>query len=323
MVKRLRRAIAAFRAGFRSSMAESRTTERSLRERDRRRTFQTGPVPFLLQTVGLLCFGASVWLWIEFGAVWGIAALALYLGFLWVAMRVANRIQRKKQAARNATASAIVGRLRNGEKVPFSLFLRSFSSSGKLGRLISEPGKEDLFSSDLETTLARALEPDHPLIGIGIRGEVSGSGKITPTDEEWKKDFELLARNAHLVFAVPGLGISLRWEFQWLTTEGMIPKCVFIMPATQRKSREPEWRAVQDAWRDQGWQLPAFDPSGCLFRILSNGACKRLCSFKKLQEADVDLLLWTVSVDQTLKDTDRMQEEMRERFRQVFGREPK
>lgn len=321
MLIRLRRAITAFRKAFLDSIAESRSTDRQLQERDRRRTFQTGLMPFLFQMLALLCFGASWWFWSEFGAVWGLAALALYVGLLWVAMQLANRTQRKKQAARNATASAIVHRLLNGENVAFSLFLHPFSSSGKLGTLISDPGKEDLFSSDLETTIAKALEPEHPLIGIGTHGEV-GSGKITPTDEEWKKDFEFLAHTAHLVFAVPGLSISLRWEFQRLITEGMIPKCVFIMPATQRKSREPEWREVQDAWRDYGLQLPAFDPNGCLFRILPNGASERICSFRKLEEADVDLILWSVSVGQTLKNTYRMQAEMREKFREVFGREP-
>ncbi len=134
----------------------------------------------------------------------------------------------------------------------------------------------------------------------------------------WKSDFELLARHAHLIFVVPGLSAGVRWELEWLGREVMVQKCVFIMPPSQHDV----WHEVQEACRTMGWKLPEPDRNGCLFRIGPDGTCYGVCSFRSLRELDLVFVLTAVSIANTLKETDRIQAEMRQRFRQVFGRDP-
>lgn len=103
------------------------------------------------------------------------------------------RFERRQSERDNFAASLI-----DNKRKDFFLYLRPFNSTGRLPitlqtttRYDNTPGYSPKVHYednhiDLETELARALEPWGQLVGLGSPGTAKGAGRIAVSDEEWR-----------------------------------------------------------------------------------------------------------------------------------------
>jgi hypothetical protein len=109
---------------------------------------------------------------------------------------------------------------------------------------------------------------------------IPGTGKVASTETDWHEKIMLLARHAETIVIVPFNFAGTIWELEWLHHNGMLPKCVFVMPATTGGARNHE-----EAWKDAsrfltsiGIHAPEYERSGKLF-YLDEGTVRSLRSF--------------------------------------------
>jgi hypothetical protein len=158
----------------------------------------------------------------------------------------------------------------------FALFLRPFSITRRLavknpyasvGYLWPGAANEPKLV-DLETLLADAFSSDNPLVGLGEPGEAIGVGRVRTSEQDWREAVKKMAPAAQNVLVVPSAKEGTKWEIEYLKEQGLLSKCVFIMPP----SRDIE--IVQD-WKSSigkvPVEMPPHDPAGLLYSVNANG----------------------------------------------------
>ncbi|MFL5330273.1 MAG: hypothetical protein ACJ8C4_15335 [Gemmataceae bacterium] len=188
------------------------------------------------------------------------------VGFL--AWGAYNLGQTRGQRRRDAFAANLLGTLHSGGKPPpFSLYLRSFSTTGKMPVEAAEFTNHSFASAlqykDLETILAEAIEPHAPLIALGTPGEHFGAGRILTDDAHWAELVYLLANAAETIYLVPSSRKGVVWEVQWLVKDGLIEKTIFLNPP------KTEWVPIQTAIARAGVRVPP--EQAVVYRVDSNG----------------------------------------------------
>jgi hypothetical protein len=185
----------------------------------------------------------------------------------------------------------------------FLLYLRPFRTTGQLNsgnpeyatgpmtpRACTQPK-----SVEFETRLATAVESFGPLIAFGKPGEHFGSGRIHATEEEWREDFKKLANRAWAIFVLPFNATSTQWEIDWLIHEGLIPKCIFVMPPRpigDFQAVSKMWSEAREVLSNKGVPLPPYSGDGALFRIGQNEKLTGIqqSSSRRLRRQVLDLL---------------------------------
>jgi hypothetical protein len=131
------------------------------------------------------------------------------------------------------------------QRTPFCLYLRPFSSTGRLpvvtaslttqfrtpviGRDYRTTTANEI--TDLETLLARALVFALPLVALGRPGEQVGAGRIRTTEEDWWTRFLLLARNAAAIIVLPSRNAGTKRELETIFAKPeLLSKTAFIIP---------------------------------------------------------------------------------------------
>lgn len=185
----------------------------------------------------------------------------------------------------------------------FLLYLRPFSTTGQLNsgnpeyatgpmtpRAYTQPK-----SVEFETRLATAVESFGPLIAFGKPGEHFGAGRIHATEDEWREDFMKLANRAWAIFVLPFNAPSTQWEIEWLISEGLIPKCIFVMPPQPTgdfQAVSKMWSEAREVLLNKGLPLPPYSADGALFRIGQKGEFNGIqqSSIRHLRRQVLDLL---------------------------------
>jgi hypothetical protein len=152
----------------------------------------------------------------------------------------------------------------------YVLYLRSFVASERLPRVSVEPWG----SVDLEDILAGLLDEWHS-IALG-RTELDrfGPGRLTSDDAEWKDVVRVLANEAHAIIVLPVCTEGTCWEIDWVTTNKLLSKTVFVMPPSNDENADwwaRKWRELSEWALHMRLRFPEYSTQGVLFRVTRDG----------------------------------------------------
>ena len=236
--------------------------------------------------------------------MYGLAGVSGLVMSLFFGLRAEKMQDVRDESARSLLDDQIRG-VRRGEIPVFFLYLRSFSSTGKLhvkshGGWFSLPTPRLFLEgefTDLEVALGRALEPAGPLIALGLPGEHVGAGRIKSEEEGWKDDVRLLAKKAQAIFVVPSDHPGTIWEIEWLKSKRQLKKTIFIMPPKSRGSPRSdfdirtEWQKAAESLQSLGIAVPEYDKKGMVLTVGGDGG---VASARRLRFHDKDEVLGAV-----------------------------
>ncbi len=220
----------------------------------------------------------------------GLALIGL-LGALYMYPRRWLNIPRV-QADRDRFAQELIPFIANrGErdKVKFGLYLRPFFTDKRF-RLTGE-GHTDIDAvryggaKTLETLIADAYDKVITLIAIGGDASQKGPGRVIATNDNWTSVFQLVAKEASIIFAVPFSQPATAWEVRELIASNQIQKVVFVVPPLKRwlwgKFRGQRVNNVGDLFHisrmefaDAGIAIPEMGEHGGLFRVGTDGSAQ-------------------------------------------------
>jgi hypothetical protein len=159
-----------------------------------------------------------------------------------------------QQRRRDRWAAAIDEKLADETGDLFTLYLRPFTSTGRvripLKSIVLKRGviagpatvqdtqlgltsrfKRYVTFGDFETELADTVDSQAPLVALGRPGEQVGAGRIESTDEDWRAKFRHLATRAVAIVVVPSLRSGTRAEIDAiLSTPEWAVKTMFFVP---------------------------------------------------------------------------------------------
>jgi len=221
--------------------------------------------------------------------------IGLFLGFC--ARPLSRRYKSREQRKRDERAAAILAACREGRRREFSLYLRSFETTGRMPFEAEMMGVEvannmgDDAVADFETSLAHAVENGAPMLALGRPGEQIGAGRILTTEEGWQGDLSLLAREATVIFLAPSTRPGTMWEIDWLIDARLLHKTIWVQPPTGWGSLRHalgkarfDWKAMWDqiigTMQSKGLQPPPFDKRGTLFTFDNNGTLRVTSTLK-------------------------------------------
>jgi hypothetical protein len=95
---------------------------------------------------------------------------------------------------------------------------------------------------------------------------------ITP-DKEWKQDILLLLHRCRAILLVPSHREGTLWEVGSIYREGLLEKCIFLMPPHSSKAIDTSerWVEARAAVGGLGLELPDYQKSGMLFTLTASG----------------------------------------------------
>ena len=190
--------------------------------------------------------------------------------------------RRYEQRRRDGRAAALVGRLLDtsdsAAALRYVLFLRPFSTTGRLAVSNPKPRWLPLLPSyfaheatlEFETVLSEALEPDLSLVALGRPGEHVGAGRVAVTDDDWKRLFQRLVKDARWIVMIPSHQGETRWEVRQLVAQEYLRKTVFLMPPTLRPGGmdiAADWAEARAGLAADGVHLPPYTGGGQFFRL--------------------------------------------------------
>lgn len=223
---------------------------------------------------------------------WRLSPIAILVGLGFYAFaRMLGRADAEKGdeiRARGAATDLGAARAaaRHGERVPRTLYLRGFETTGRL-MLENENAPHDLFSLnavdsdpyvDVERLLAEALDDTLPLLALGRPGEHLGAARLKTSERRWRRDLVTLATACDQIVLWPSSRPGTLWEFGFLLRQRLLGKTIMLMPpydlVSARGDANPEfdplagWEQARTAIRDtHAVELPAYDRKGALLLI--------------------------------------------------------
>jgi hypothetical protein len=165
------------------------------------------------------------------------------------------------------------------------VYLRSFIASDHLPACNVAPWGR----IDLEELLACLLDGS-PLIALGNPDfERLGPGRVETTDANWREALRGLALDAQMIIVIPAVTRGTSWELEWVTTNKLLHKTCFIMPAASEPEQQVWWAsnwAELKRWAVRlGTNLPAYSAAGSVFRLSSEGLVEEM-DYRALYDPD-------------------------------------
>ncbi|MCB0555698.1 MAG: hypothetical protein KDD02_19280 [Phaeodactylibacter sp.] len=239
-----------------------------------------GIIAFLKMTLGV-----EIAKWQFFiGAIivfWGLYKLAEYL--------ILQSRTAQQQLREDSLLKKILAQSREGNAPPFYLYLRPFSSTGKITITDAKADADIPVFSDtnlhlaegLETILGQAVEPDE-FLGLGRPGEAIGAARIETADSQWRQMVETLASLAKGILVLPAIREGMAWEMDYLQAHPrLLKKTIFLMPPTyfsfsrllhtEAFNLQQEWSLLHNGAMAEGVDFPAYDKNGMLFTLTPQG----------------------------------------------------
>ena len=150
--------------------------------------------------------------------------------------------------------TALLNRLRRGEAAePYFLYLRPFYAdtitidNPEVSSLPFLPSHYDAPEVSWEVVFSRAVEEFGLLVSLGQSSDALTADRIEVRDDQWARDFVLLASFAECIFVWPSARPGTRWEIKWLQSNGLLSKCIFVVPKDYDRI-ENRSSAVQETW---------------------------------------------------------------------------
>ena len=131
---------------------------------------------------------------------------------------------------------------------------------------------EERDTIELEAVFTTSL--DWPAIALGEPGENVGAGRVKVEEQSWQRDFRKLAGHAIGVLVVPSYRSGTKWEIEWLKEQGLLSRCIFVMPPKLEFGGidiDAEWTRAVEELQHMGLQLPDYDKKGALVRLDASG----------------------------------------------------
>lgn len=210
-------------------------------------------------------------------AVLGCMGAALILG----ALLLRNLMLRIRQARFDRMAKRVLQVLRADPAagVPdFVVYLRAFETTRHLGvplylRLQKLYSLASLTVNDVENHVSNAVGQLGPLVALGRPGEAFGAGRVITAEEEWKQDILLLLHRCRAILLVPSHRKGTLWEIESIYHEGLLEKCIFVMPPRSKKAIDTSerWGEAKAAIAMLGLEVPDYQSSGMLFTLNASG----------------------------------------------------
>jgi hypothetical protein len=270
------------------------------------RRYQSIETAFLITPLWIGSFATSLkWSALLFHTYvnWLCAASVIFAWFAYFlrvcsSFLISEDMQTRQSALDNFAEKTINSVLKGYTPTKFSVFLRPFDVTNKLGpsgtipldqvpfkfsrffsgrpplattaqeRFEAIEDMKEYFSDELEHIVARAAGPMCPLVALGKPGEALGAGRFTATDERWKQIVELLISKAALLIVVPSAHAGTIYELRFIVSNGLLSKTAFIMPDIYGYGEE--WKAVQAAVGGD-LCLPTYRNNGGVFYYDSAG----------------------------------------------------
>ena len=155
---------------------------------------------------------------------------------------------------------------------------------------VHPPGDESKLL--LEVVLRRALFPDVSI--MPVEAAVQAGSKRDSSDQSIPTQ---LLQQSHIVMLVPGFGLGLQPELQYLIEQGWLSKTLLMMiPASAGLSVQDLWERVRSEAFEVGLDLPPYTAAGALLRPNRDGNVVRRMPFdlifepRRLLQALEDLL---------------------------------
>ncbi len=192
----------------------------------------------------------------------------------WPAQGLSKAAQRRHQGRRDQRANEMLAFVGTQQDLDFSLYLRAFSTEGKMPVFVSSSFFEDMRGErtlDLEALLGEAVEPFAPLVALGKPGEQFGAGRIHSDETTWREKLGLLAQGARFIFVLPSDSAGTKWEVEWVQESGMLGKCLFVMPPENWFGWTERWEAIAGEMCRTGIRLPPYQPQGQIFTMNNAG----------------------------------------------------
>lgn len=208
-------------------------------------------IPFPLLSERYIQVVGGIPYYISFGnyIVAIIFTLVLHLAiWFFIAVFLVYLRHRIVQAKLNLDVSQLVESLDKGNDPIFFLYLRPFSTTGKvsLEQPISQTVITDMniamtpfraYNADFEFFLRKSLSGRGVVLGLGKPGEKIGVGRLEASEENWRETVVRLSERAKAIFVVPGKEEGTIWEILHIvSTPGLLEKSVFLLPRRQGKN---------------------------------------------------------------------------------------
>lgn len=216
--------------------------------------------------------------------VGGVGVLVLIgVGLILVAWLTRGAMLKIRQRRNDSIAAGIMQSLRTDPGRPhsdFFLYLRAFETTGRLNiplylrlqQFGASAGR--LLTNDVESYVSGAIRRVAPLIALGRPGEVDGAGRILSKDERWMTDILLLLKACKAILMVPSDRPGTLWEIEAIRREGLLSKCVFMMPPRSKKGgldTHERWESARRGMAELGLEAPEYQDTGMLFVLAPNG----------------------------------------------------
>lgn len=173
----------------------------------------------------------------------------------------------------------------------YALVLRSFAERDFHERQSSlidlTTGVVTFHSDSLATPIQQSCEATG-LHTVVIGGGLRASGRtrdppvyLTYDDDDWRSAFQILAHGAAAILVFPEDSPSVRYEMEFLRTEGLLSKALFVAPpipkqswlevGNQKDRILTRWQELRDAFASGGFDLPEQASDGFLFEMKPEG----------------------------------------------------
>jgi hypothetical protein len=202
---------------------------------------------------------------------------------------ISYRERRASQRIRDRQGAEVLQAVRSNNPPRYYLYLRPFFLTNRMNVLNPQHGDwpmqvsyfGETKATDIETLLERAVHKSGVLVALGQPGEMIGAGRVLVAEEEWKEQFEVLARNAEGIFVIPSHRTGTAWEIGWLHENHLLGKCIFVMPPKIKPREKFDWKKrklirytvdMKSLWNQAagvlatgGLMLPPYSDAGLIF----------------------------------------------------------
>ena len=179
------------------------------------------------------------------------------------------------------------------------LYLRPFKMEGqiKVGASVDIGRASPSYYTDygwdeFEGLLARGCGREFDFIAIGGDESVVGWVKLHSPDESWEEKFVALAKSAAVIAILPtASSMGSRKEIEWLHSNNLLDRCLFIMPQRINAVQQDDWTAMCESFGQGKIEIPKYEESGCYFRLNNRGNIVARYSLKQYSKHSLSELI--------------------------------
>lgn len=237
--------------------------------------------PLVVRVFQTMAFYPLFGVWQTKGGVADYLVAAIFAVFISAAAEVFKPRYQEEQRWRDDKARNIVQAARDRQRlaIPYILYLRSFSTTGKLA-ITGRSGCLAPWGTftgttteivELESVLVDSFWGFAPVVALGTPREHFGAGRESVTDDEWEGIVEFLAVEADTILMLPGITSGLEKEYSIIKRHDLMPRTVFVMPPSGINHKDSWERASDFARLQVGVDFPAYKKQGLLFLVEGDG----------------------------------------------------